>query len=209
MRFVFAVALGLLCSLPVSVHAAPQKIKVDQAAPAFTLPDTFGKNHDLSQYKGKIVVLEWLNHGCPFVKRHYDSGHIQAIQKAYRDKGMIWLSIVSSAPGKQGYYPAKQANEINSAKKGQANAILLDPEGKVGQLYNAKTTPHMYVVDAKGILVYMGALDSIRSTNPEDNKKAQNYVTAAVDAVLAGKPVQTKLTRPYGCSVKYKSSWRW
>lgn len=208
MRFSFA-AIGLLCLLSLPVQAAPKKIKVDQAAPTFVLSDTFGKKHDLAQYKGKVVVLEWLNHGCPFVKRHYDDGNMPAIQKKYREKGVIWLSIVSSAPGKQGYYPPKQANEVNAAKKGQATAILLDPEGNVGQSYNAKTTPHMYVIDAKGVLVYMGAIDSIRSTDPAANKKAQNYVTAALDAVLVGKPVQTKLTRPYGCSVKYKSSWRW
>ncbi|MCB9640450.1 MAG: thioredoxin family protein [Myxococcales bacterium] len=200
------VVLSVLWLLPSAAFAAP-KIKVDKPAPGFSLPDTHGKKHDLSQYKGKVVVLEWLNHGCPFVKKHYNSGNMQALQKKYRDKGVVWLSIVSSAPGKQGYYSPEEANKINASKKGHANAILLDPEGKVGQLYSARTTPHMYIIDAKGTLVYMGAIDSIRSTNPEDTKKAKNFVSAALDAVLAGKAVDVKKTRPYGCSVKYKSSW--
>jgi len=170
----------------------------------FTATDSNGKSHSLSDYKGKVVVLEWLNHGCPYVKKHYNSGNIQALQKTYTKKGVVWFSIISSAPGKQGYCTPEEANEVINQKKAFPTALLLDPDGIVGKLYGAKTTPHMYIIDSEGILVYNGGIDDIRSTNTDDIAKAKNYVKLALDELLAGKEISIKTSRPYGCSVKYK-----
>lgn len=177
---------------------------LDKAAPDFSLPNTLGKTVSLSQFKGKLVVLEWLNHGCPFVKKHYEKGNMQNLQRTYTGKGVIWLSIVSSAPGKQGYHPPQKAHSMMQEKKAQPTALLLDPEGQVGRLYGARTTPHMYIINPAGLLVYRGAIDSVRSTDPDDITKAVNYVSKALDELLSGKDVSIKKTRPYGCSVKYK-----
>ena len=179
--------------------------EVGKAAPDFTLPDSLGKDHSLSDYAGKIVVLEWLNHGCPFVVKHYDSGNMQKLQKMAKEKGVVWFSIISSAPGKQGYSTPEQANETAKEKNATPMAILLDPEGTVGKLYDAKTTPHMYIIDQQGQLVYNGGIDDIRSTNVDDIAKANNYVLAALEELLSGKEVSVKTSRPYGCSVKYKN----
>lgn len=184
--------------------ANQMEAEIGKSAPDFTLPDSNGKSHSLSDYEGKVVVLEWLNHGCPFVKKHYNSGNMQALQKAYAEKGVIWLSIISSAPGKQGYCTPEQANEITKEKNAAPAAVLLDPEGSVGKLYGAKTTPHMFIISKEGTLVYNGGIDDIRSTNVEDVAKAKNYVQTALDELLAGKEVTDKTSQPYGCSVKYK-----
>lgn len=199
---VLSVLVGLFLVLAPLAQAA--EAPVDKPAPNFTLPDTNGKNHSLSDYKGKIVVLEWLNHDCPFVVKHYKSGHMQKLQKTYGKKGVIWFSIISSAPGKQGYCTPEQANELIKEKKAAPTALLLDPDGKVGKLYGAKTTPHMFIITSDGVLVYNGAIDDIRSTKIEDIPKAKNYVQIGLDEVLAGKEVSTKTSVPYGCSVKYK-----
>ena len=172
-------------------------------APAFTLTDTNGTEHSLSDFEGKVVVLEWFNHGCPFVKKHYDKGNMQALQKSYTDKGVVWLAIVSSAEGNQGYESPEGHNKTAKEKGTNATAILVDADGKVGKAYAAKTTPHMYVIDAEGQLVYQGAIDDKRSTNPDDIASSKNYVSAALDAVLAGEGVEVATTTPYGCSVKY------
>lgn len=172
-------------------------------APAFTLTDTNGTEHSLADFKGKVVVLEWFNHGCPFVKKHYDKGNMQALQKTYTEKGVIWLSIVSSAEGKQGNNTAEGHNRTAKEKGTNATAILVDADGTVGKAYDAKTTPHMFVIDAEGQLVYQGAIDDKRSTNPADIASSKNYVSAALDAVLAGEGVDVAQTTPYGCSVKY------
>ncbi len=177
---------------------------VDKPAPNFTLHDTNGKSHSLSDYKGKIVVLEWLNHDCPFVEKLYNSGHMQKLQKTYGKKGVVWFSMISSEPGKGGYSTPEQANEQIKEKKAAPAALLLDPDGKVGKLYGAKTTPHMYIITSDGVLVYNGAIDDISSTNVEDIAKANNYVQIGLDEVIAGKDVSTKTSVPYGCSVKYK-----
>ncbi len=177
---------------------------VGNAAPGFSLPDSKGKTHSLSDYKGKIIVLEWLNHGCPFVKKHYNSGNMQKLQKTYGAKGIIWFSIISSAPGKQGYQTPEEATETIKQKKASPKAVLLDPEGTVGKLYGAKTTPHMYIIDSEGVLVYNGGIDDIRSTSTDDIDNAKNYVRMALDELLAGKDVTVQTSRPYGCSVKYK-----
>jgi peroxiredoxin len=194
--------VGFLLILAPLAQAA--EAQVDMPAPDFTLPDSNGKSHSLSDYKGKIVVLEWLNHGCPFVKKHYNSGQMQKLQETYGKKGVIWFSIISSAPGKQGYCTPEQANELIKEKKAAPTALLLDPDGDVGKLYGAKTTPHMYIITSDGVLVYNGAIDDIRSSKVEDIAKAKNYVQIGLDEVLAGKEVSTKTSVPYGCSVKYK-----
>lgn len=172
-------------------------------APAFTLTDSNGTQHSLADFKGKVVVLEWFNHGCPFVKKHYAKGNMQALQKTYTDKGVVWLAICSSAEGKQGYDTAEGHNKTAKDKGTNATAILIDADGKVGKAYGAKTTPHMYVIDAEGQLVYQGAIDDKRSTSPDDIPGAKNYVAAALDALLAGEGVEVASTVPYGCSVKY------
>jgi AhpC/TSA family len=172
-------------------------------APDFTLKSASGSEIKLSDYKGKIVVLEWLNHGCPFVKKHYSSGNMQALQKTYTGKNVIWFSVISSAPGKQGHVDAAGALKDKQDKKSQATDILLDPSGEVGKLYDAKTTPHMFVVDKSGALAYQGAIDSVADTEPGSIASAKNYVALGLDALISGKKVAQEKTQSYGCSVKY------
>lgn len=176
---------------------------VGQPAPAFTLTDTNGKSHNLADFKGKTVVLEWINHGCPFVVKHYSKGHMQALQKELTGKGVVWLSICSSAPGKQGHMSAADWNKTNAEKGAAPTAVLLDEDGKVGRAYGARTTPHMFVINAEGMVAYAGAIDSVKSTKADDIAGATNHVQAAVGEILSGKPVSTPTTEPYGCSVKY------
>jgi peroxiredoxin len=173
-------------------------------APDFTLPDAGGKKHSLSGYKGKWVVLEWVNYDCPFVKKHYGSGNMQALQKAARGKGAVWLSINSSAPGKQGHFEGQELAKRITESKAQPDAYLLDPDGKVGMEYKAKTTPSMFVINPEGKVVYAGAIDDKPSTDQADVPGAKNYVQAALDAGMAGKAVETASTQSYGCGVKYK-----
>jgi peroxiredoxin len=182
------------------------KTEVGKAAPNFSLRDTNGKTHSLSDLKGKYVVLEWYQPDCPFVGKHYRSGNMQSLQREFTAKGVIWLSIDSSAPGEQGNYPAEELNKISAQDGAARTALLLDPAGEVGRLYRAKTTPDMYIIDPKGILVYKGAIDNKRSTDLADVKTATNYVKVALDAAMAGKSVPTTTTQPYGCSVKYASN---
>ena len=182
------------------------KVEIGKAAPNFALPDTNGKTHSLADFKGKYVVLEWYQPDCPFVGKQYRSGNMQALQKAYTAKGVVWLSIDSSAPGEEGNYPAGKLNEFAARDGAARTALLLDPAGDVGRLYGAQTTPDMYIINPNGILVYKGAIDNKRSTDLADVKTATNYVKIALDAVMAGKPVSTTSTRPYGCSVKYASN---
>ena len=179
------------------------KVEPGEAAPEFTLTDSKGTSHKLSDFRGKLVVLEWLNHECPFVKKHYAGGDMQKLQKEYTGKGVVWLSIISSAPGKQGHRTGPQAEADTKDKNASPTAVLLDPAGTVGQKYGAKTTPEMFVIDKEGKVIYAGAIDSIKSTNPADIAKAENHVRQALDAALAGQPVSTPKTQPYGCSVKY------
>ncbi len=197
---VAAVVAALTLSTPQDAQA---KAKVGEKAPDFELVDTNGKLHKLSSFAGKTVVLEWFNKGCPYVQKHYDSQNMQALQKKYTDAGVIWLTVISSAPGKQGHEEGAEANKTRADWKISSTATLLDPKGEVGKIYAAKTTPHMYIVDAKGTLVYNGAIDSISSAKKEDVSKAENYVSGALDLIAAGQPVKTASTKPYGCSVKY------
>ncbi len=172
-------------------------------APGFTLPDTYGNEHVLADYRGDWVVLEWLNYGCPYVRKHYDSGNMQGLQQRYGAKGVKWLAIVSSAPGKQGYYEPDEMNAMNDKKGQKALAVLLDPTGAVGRMYNAQTTPQMVIIDPDGTLLYNGAIDDRPSSRPASLEGAHNYLAAALDEAMAGKPVSVPTTKPYGCSVKY------
>jgi peroxiredoxin len=180
--------------------AAPQ---VGQPAPEFTLTDSNGKAHKLSDFKGKFVVLEWLNHGCPFVIKHYESGNMQKLQKKYTGKDVVWLSIASSAPGKQGHMSPEETNKTRADKGSAATAVLRDEDGTVGKLYDAKVTPELYVVDPEGTLIYMGAIDDVKSTDTADVAGAKNYVKQALDEAMAGKPVSEPSTSAYGCGIKY------
>jgi len=173
-------------------------------APAFFVKDIAGKEQSLAKYKGKIIVLEWNNPGCPFVKKHYQSGNMQALQHDALSKHVIWLTINSGAEGKQGFMDAAQAKTYIADMKTHQTAYILDPKGTLGTLYGAKTTPHMFVVDAQGILAYAGAIDDKPTADQEDIKTAHNYVRAAIDELIAGKPVTTAQSRAYGCSVKYQ-----
>lgn len=174
------------------------------AAKDFTLPDLEDAKHTLSKYRGRYVVLEWINHGCPYVKKHYKAGTIQALQKKYGEKDVVWLSICSSSPGKQGHMTVEQWKKTNEAKKAAPTAVLLDPDGKVGRMYKAMRTPHMVVIDPKGGIAYEGAIDDApRAFEPEAVRAAKNYVAAALDSLMAGKEVEVKKTVAYGCSVKY------
>lgn len=185
-----------------NVYAA-ENAQIDAKAPDFELMDLDGKVHKLSDYKGKYIVLEWINLDCPFVKKHYDSENMQKLQKKYKEKGVIWLSVCSSAPGKEGNLPKDEVKKRLSNYKAEQTAYLIDENGKVGRMYSAKTTPHMYIISPDGILIYAGAIDSIRSTDRSDISKAENYVDKALSEALEGKSVSTKVTQPYGCSVKY------
>jgi peroxiredoxin len=177
--------------------------KVGTPAPTFSLPATTGAAQTLGDLRGKIVVLEWTNHECPYVRKHYESGNMQALQREATGQGIVWLTIISSAPGTQGYVTAPQADELTAAHKASPSAVLLDPQGAVGKLYGATNTPHMYVVDKTGMLVYAGAIDDRPTTRRADVEGANNYVRAALQSVAAGQPVKTPVTRAYGCTVKY------
>jgi peroxiredoxin len=176
---------------------------VGSAAPDFSATDSKGQTRSLAQYKGKYVVLEWFNPECPFVKKHYGPGNMQKLQEEYTSKGVVWLSVDSSAPGKEGSLTPEQAEKKISEWKSKQTALLLDPDGKVGQSYGAKNTPHMFVINPEGKIVYEGAIDSKATPNPADIPSSTNYVKVALDESLAGKPVTNANTKPYGCSVKY------
>jgi peroxiredoxin len=187
--------------LPVVSPAA--EIRVGQAAPNFTATDSNGKSETLSNFHGKWVVLEWHNNGCPYTKKHYESGNMQALQKEWTAKGVTWFTVISSAPGQQGYVTASEENAYMARMHATPTAALLDPDGKLGHLYDAKTTPQMIVIDPSGKVVYDGAIDNRATPDQSDIKGADNYLNDALTAALAGKPIANAYTRPYGCSVKY------
>jgi peroxiredoxin len=195
------VLAGLL--LVSSWAMASQGVQVGQSAPDFTGHDSVGQAHRLSDYRGKFVVLEWHNQGCPFTKKHYESGNMQRLQKEWRAKGVIWLTVISSAPGKQGFVTPAQENDYLAKMNAVPTAALLDPAGVIGQLYGAKTTPQMVVINPEGVVVYDGAIDDHSTTDAADIPASKNYVDAALKEATAGKPVSEASTRPYGCSVKY------
>jgi len=199
--------VGMILALAVltaSGSAAAEKAEIGAPAPGFTLPDVQGTTYSLKDFKGKFVVLEWVNFDCPFVQKHYRSGSMPNLQADYAAKGVVWLSICSSAPGKQGYFEGDELKERIAREKATPSAYLVDQDGKVGRAYGAKTTPHMFVIDPKGTLIYAGGIDNIRSTDTDDIAKATNYVRAALDAAMDGKAVAVSSSAPYGCSVKYK-----
>ncbi len=176
-------------------------VRVGDAAPAFTAAASNGASVSLAADRGKIVVLEWTNHECPYVRKHYETGNMQALQRETISQGVVWLTVISSAPGEQGYVSPARANELTTRRGAAPTAVLLDPKGTVGKMYGATNTPHMYVIDKAGILVYAGAIDDRPTTRTSDVPDAHNYVRAA--AVVAGQPVKTPVTRAYGCTVKY------
>ena len=195
-----AVALAVVAA---GARSAGAVAVAGQPAPAFTLADSNGKAHFLAAFEGKTVVLEWWNHECPFVGKHYGSGNMQKLQNEWTAKGVVWLTVSSSAAGKQGYVDGAKANALMKEKGGSPTAVLLDHDGMVGKAYGAKTTPHMFVIDGKGAVVYAGGIDDKPSTDPADVATAKNLVSAALAEVTAGKPVTTATSQPYGCSVKY------
>ncbi len=196
-KLLMLLAVTLTSSL---AFASPE---IGQPAPAFTLTDTAGQSHSLSDFLGKTVVLEWVNHGCPFVVKHYSSGNMQKLQEAATSEGIVWLSVCSSAPGKQGHMSAAEAAAKSQEVGSKATAYLLDEDGKVGKLYGAKVTPELYIINEKGLLVYHGAIDDKKSTDPADIPNSKNFVAQALAELKAGKPVSEPTTAAYGCSVKY------
>lgn len=180
-------------------------VRVGSPAPDFTAKTSTGQTVRLRDHKGKLVILEWTNHECPFVVKHYQSGNMQKLQQEAQAKGAVWFSVVSSAPGQQGFVTAEQANAVLKQNKATPTAVLLDPEGTLGRLYGARTTPHLFVIDKAGQLQYMGAIDDALSLPDRDVTKANNFVRAAMQQLLAGQKPNPSTTPPYGCSVKYKN----
>jgi peroxiredoxin len=193
-----------LTSLAATAVFALDPPPVGSAAPDFSLANAKGETHSLSQYKGKYVVLEWFNPQCPFVKKHYGSGNMQELQEEYTGRGVVWLTINSSAPGTWGALSPEQADQKMTEWKMHQTALLLDPEGKAGRAYGAKNTPNMVVINPEGNIIYEGAIDSKATPNPGDIPNSTNYVRAALDESLGGKSVTTAKTKPYGCAVEYK-----
>jgi peroxiredoxin len=191
---------GLLLLLVTAALAA----KVGDPAPDFTATDSNGQSHHLADYKGKYVVLEWHNQGCPFTRKHYASGNMQHLQKEWTEKGVVWLTVISSAPGTQGYVTAPEENDYVKKMNAVPTAVLLDPDGNLGHLYAAKTTPHMFIIDPKGVLIYNGAIDDHPTPDQGDIPNSKNYVSEALEQAMSGKQVADPATRPYGCSVKYR-----
>ncbi len=193
-----AVATALTLGIG-SVTAAP---KVGEPAPGFAATDSHGKSVELADYRGKVVVLEWTNDGCPFVQKHYQ-GNMQGLQRTAAEEGAVWLSVISSAPGKQGHVSGAQADALTTERGAAPTAVLLDETGAVGRLYGAQTTPHMFIIDPAGTLIYAGGIDSIASADAADIAKARPHLQIALNEALADKPISQPLTKPYGCSVKY------
>ena len=186
-----------------AAFSAAWAARVGEPAPDFIATDTNGKVHKLSQYQGKFVVLEWSNRGCPYTQKHYNSGNMQRLQREWTDRGVIWLTVISSAPGKQGYVTASEENAYLKQVNAAPTAVLLDPTGALGHLYDAKTTPHIFIISPQGTLIYNGAIDDRPTTDAADVNGAKNYVSAALVEATSGKPVSSPTSRPYGCSVKY------
>ena len=197
--FVAAAIAVAIAAAPITTHAS----KIGAPAPNFKGTDSKGAVHNLSDFKGKWVVLEWHNEGCPYVKKHYGGQNMQRLQKEWTAKGVVWLTILSSASGQQGHMEPAQANAYFAKQHATPSAILLDPSGEIGRLYDAKTTPHMFVINPEGVLVYNGAIDDKPTSEQADLATASNYVSAALTEGMAGKAVTTATSRPYGCGIKY------
>jgi peroxiredoxin len=197
------VLVVLVAAAFIIVVASARAAQVGSPAPDFHGTDSNGKTQSLDQYRGKYVVLEWHNHDCPYTIKHYESGNMQSLQKEWTAKGVVWLTVISSAPGEQGYVNGPQETAYMKKVGADPTAAVLDPKGEIGHLYSAKTTPNMYVIDPSGKLIYEGAIDDHATTDVADIKASKNYVSAALNEAMSGQPVQTTVTRPYGCSVKY------
>ena len=197
----------MMCALALVLFAAPVTVLAQavpgKPAPAFEVTDALGKAQKLENFKGKWLVLEWFNKDCPYVKKHYGSGNMQKLQKTYSDKGVAWLSVISSKKGAQGHLTPAEASRLPASHNSAASAVLLDESGEMGRAYGATATPHMFVINPKGQVVYAGAIDDNDSSNPEVIAKSKNYIVAALDAGISGKPVATASTRAYGCGIKY------
>ncbi|MEC9367421.1 MAG: redoxin domain-containing protein [Pseudomonadota bacterium] len=198
-----ALAVALSAITPLAAVPASAEPAIGEPAPDFTGIDSNGKTHTLSALRGKTVVLEWTNDGCPYVRKHYGTSNMQTLQGKAAADGVVWLSVISSGPGLQGHVSGEEANKLTSDRKATPAAVILDPEGKIGRAYGATATPHMYVITPEGKLAYKGAIDDKPTSNADDVPTAKNYVTAALAAVAAGKPADPSATRAYGCSVKY------
>lgn len=188
----------------VLAYGASSKVEVGASAPTFDVLDSTGKTVKLEDYRGKYVVLEWSNFGCPYVQKHYNSGNMQALQKKYTQKGVVWLTIFSSGEGQQGYYQPAELTKLGAQKK-MSSKLIPDPDGTLGKLYGAKNTPTMFVINPEGSIVYMGGIDDHATPDPADIPASKNYVATALDEALAGKPITTSKSRPYGCAVHYKN----
>jgi peroxiredoxin len=203
-------AVGLYCAMTIvnlsaGMQFASAEALIGAAAPAFTLTDSNGRNLSLADFKGKTVVLEWTSHECPYVGKHYRGNNMQALQKKWTGQGVVWLSVISSAPGQPGHVSPQQANKLTVDREAAPTAVLFDPTGKVGRVYGARTTPHMYVINGEGALVYKGGIDDQPTARLQDLKGARNFVDQAVSEISQGKPVSVTTSRPYGCSIKYGS----
>jgi peroxiredoxin len=195
--------LGLFLATGLALAPLNGAVETGSPAPDFTLTDSTGKAHSLSDFAGQYVVLEWTNHQCPFVVKHYREGHMQDLQESMTGEGVVWLQIISSAEGKQGYLEPAEAEQLRQSEEMHSTAKLLDVTGDVGRAYDARTTPHMYLINPDGVLVYQGAIDSVKSTRTEDIADAENYLVSAYRSAVAGEPIDKGTTTPYGCSVKY------
>jgi AhpC/TSA family len=210
-RTVLAVGLGGAAAIALHVVPAPifayaaAQARIGEPAPAFSLADSYGKTISLGDFKGKTVVLEWTNHDCPYVRKHYGSQNMQVLQKKWTAQGVVWLTLISSRPGAQGFVHGLEANKLTADPGAAPTAVLLDPSGSVGRSYGAQLTPHMYVNTGDGALAYMGGIDDKPTTRLEDLKTAKDVVDAALSEVALGRPVSVKTSRPYGCTIKYSS----
>jgi peroxiredoxin len=198
-----AAVLGAAVAMTIETAALAAPVS-GKLAPDFTATGSDGKTHSLRDYRGKTVVLEWTNHQCPYVEKHYQTGNMQALQRDATGQGVVWLSVISSAPGTQGHVSPAEANRLTSSRKAAPTAVLLDPKGVIGRLYDARNTPHMYVISTEGVLVYQGAIDDRPTYRHSDVNGASNYVRGALAALAAGQPVKPAVTRAYGCTVKYE-----
>jgi peroxiredoxin len=200
MRWIYRSAAAVFFFTALTLTAAP---KVNIPAPDFVGVTAEGETIHLASLRGHIVVLEWSNHECPYVRKHYESGNMQSLQKKWTDRGVVWLTVLSSAPGKQGYVDPSRAQELTVERDAHPTAVILDARGKIGKLYDARTTPQMYIIDEKGTLVYMGSIDDERSLRKSSLEGARNHVDEALSELMSGKPVTIQVSAPYGCSIKY------
>ncbi len=204
MRFPTRIMSHVLTAIVLTPLAATAEVRVGAAAPAFTATDSRGQTHALSQYQGKYVVLEWHNQECPYTKKHYASGNMQNLQKEWTAKGVVWFTVISSAPGMQGFMTPAQENSYLVQVHAAPTAVLMDADGSIGHLFDARTTPQMVVINPEGKIIYEGAVDDKPTAEAQDIRGANNYVSDALSAAMAGKPIATLFTRPYGCAVKYR-----